>query len=170
MSVFEEWCAKLKVIVSEIDGIVTEGSLYIDELGNVPFKTYCMKDFEIINELKKTFIFVFLSSNNAVSYHLCRRKNIPFYHAPRDKKESLIRVMQRYSATPEEVLYVGCSQSDLGCVKLIPFSLCPSDAVNDIRTVSYHVLENYGGEGVLCAVYDMLKSEIIKRRISNCGN
>lgn len=166
MSVFKEWCNKIKIIVSEVDGIITDGLLRVDELGNVPFKNYCMKDFEIINELKKTFTFVFLSSDNSVSYHLCRRKNIPFFFVPGNKKEGLIKVMRRYSVTPEEVLYIGCSQSDLNCVKLIPFSLCPSNAVNDIRTVSYHVLESCGGEGVLCEIYSLLKDEIKLRKIN----
>lgn len=169
-TVFSEWCSKIKIIVSEIDGIVTDHKVYIDELGNVPFKSYHMGDFEIINELKKTFTFIFLSSDNSISYHLCRRRSIPFFYAPKDKKEGLIRVMRRYNVAPEEIVYIGCSLSDLNCVKLIPFSLCPSDAVNNVKEVSYYVLESYGGEGVLCEVYGVLKPEIAKRRISDCGN
>lgn len=164
MNIFEEWCSKIKLIVSEIDGIVTDGLLYVDELGNIPFKGFYKKDFEAINELRKVFTFVFLSSDNSISYHLCRRRNIPFYHAPKDKKEGLIKIMQRYSVTPEEVLYIGCSLSDLNCVKLIPFSLCPADVVNDVRTVCYHVLENFAGEGILCEVYNMLRPEILRRK------
>lgn len=164
MNVFEEWCSKIKLIVSEIDGIVTEDLLYIDELGNIPFKAFYRKDFEIINELRKTFTFAFLSSDNSVSYHLCRRKNIPFYHAPKDKKESLIKIMQRYGVTPEEVIYIGYSFSDLKCIQMIPFSLCPVDAVSDIKTVCYHVLENFAGAGILCDVYELLKPEIIRRK------
>lgn len=166
MSVFEEWCTKLKVIVSEIDGIVTEGSLYIDELGNVPFKKFCKKDFEIINELKKTFTFVFLSTDNSISYHLCRRRNIPFFHAPKNKKESLIKIMRRYSVSPEEILYIGCSLSDLECIQMIPFSMCPVDAMNDVKSTAFHVLDNFSGEGVLCEIYSLLKDEIKLRKIN----
>lgn len=164
MSMFKEWCLKIKVIVSEVDGVITEDLSYVDELGNIPFKGFYRKDFEVINKLRKTFTFVFLSSDNSVSYHLCRRKNIPFYHAPKDKKEVLIRIMQRYGVTPDEVVYIGSSFSDLRCIQMVPFSLCPVDAVSDIKTVCYHVLESYGGGGVLCEVYDLLKYEIIRRK------
>ncbi len=164
MNMFEEWCKKLKVIVSEVDGIVTEDLLHIDELGNVLFKGFCKKDFEIINELKKTFTFVFLSGDNSISYHLCRRKNIPFYHAPIDKKKTLIKIMHRYGASPEEVLYIGWSTSDLGCIQMIPFSVCPVDAINDVKTMSYCVLNSFSGTGVLCEVYYLLKPEIDIRR------
>lgn len=164
MSVFEEWSEKIKVIVSEVDGVITDHISCIDELGNVPFKCYYMKDFEFINELKKTFTFVFLSSDNAVSYHLCRRKNIPFYYAPKDKKGTLIKIMRKYNITPEEVIYIGSSFSDLECIQMIPFSLCPVDAVNDAKTICYHVLDNYGGGGVLEDVYSLLKPEILRRK------
>lgn len=167
MSVFNEWRNKIKIIVSEIDGIVTEDLLHIDELGNVPFKKFYRKDFEAINELRKTFTFVFLSSDNSVSYHLCRRKNIPFYHTAKDKKEGLIKIMQRYSVTPDEIIYIGNSFSDLKCIQMIPFSLCPADAINGVKTVSYHVLDSYSGEGVLCEVCDLLKDEIDKRKTRN---
>lgn len=164
MGVFEEWCEKIKIIVSEVDGVITDHILCIDELGNVPFKAYYMKDFEVINELKKTFTFVFLSSDNSVSYHLCRRKNIPFYYAPKDKKTTLVKIMKRYNVTPEEVIYIGSSFSDLKCIQLVPFSLCPVDAVNEVKTICYHVLENYSGDGVLENVYNLLKPEILRRK------
>jgi 3-deoxy-D-manno-octulosonate 8-phosphate phosphatase KdsC-like HAD superfamily phosphatase len=56
----KESLKKIKVIVSEVDGIVTEHLSAIDPMGYVVFKQYYMKDFEAINELKKNFIFVFL--------------------------------------------------------------------------------------------------------------
>lgn len=164
MSIFEEWCSKIKLIVSEIDGIVTEDLLYIDELGNVPFKGFYRKDFEAINELRKTFTFAFLSSDNSISYHLCRRKNIPFYHAQKDKKEGLIRIMRKYGVTPEEIVYIGSSFSDVGCIQMVPFSMCPVDAVSDVKTTCYHVLDSFSGTGVLCEVYDFLKFEILRRK------
>lgn len=170
MNVFKEWCKKLKIIVSEVDGIITEDLLHIDELGNVLFKGFCGKDFEIINELKKTFIFVFLSEDSSISYHLCRRKNIPFYHAPRDKKKTLIKIMHRYSITPEEILYIGWSTSDLECIQMVPFSVCPVDAINDVKIRSYYVLNSFSGTGILCEVYDLLKSEIDTRRIKDYEN
>ena len=164
MNLFEEWCSKIKIIVSEVDGIITDHLVNVDELGNVPFKGFYMKDFEAINELRKTFGFVFLSSDNSISYHLCRRKNIPFFHAPKDKNGGLKKIMQKYNVSAEEVLYVGSSLSDLKNIRMIPFSVCPSDSVSDVKTIAYHTLESVGSFGVLCEVYDLLRPEIIRRK------
>lgn len=151
----------LKLIVSEIDGIVTEHLSYYDELG-CRLKGYYMKDFEAINELKKHFTFVFVSSDNNMSYNLCRNKNIPFYYAKRSKLSSLKQIMYNYNVTPEEVLYIGSSFSDLGCIKLIPFSMCPYDAIAEVKQIATP-LSALSGTGVLCEVYSYLKEEIMRK-------
>ena len=76
----------IKIVVSEIDGIITEHLTAIGELNTVMFKQFYMKDFEAINRIKKDWGFVFLSSDASVNMTLCRKRNIPFYHAERSKK------------------------------------------------------------------------------------
>lgn len=43
----------IKLIVSEIDGVLTDGTYAEDELGNVLYKHFQSKDFDAINILKK---------------------------------------------------------------------------------------------------------------------
>lgn len=153
----------MKIIVSEIDGIVTEHLSGIGEMDTVMFKQYYMKDFDAINQLKSNCNFIFLSSDAAISLSMCRRRNIPFYHAERSKKDTLIQILRRYECTPESLLYVGCSYSDIDCMKLAEFSLCPEDAVSKVKNVADYVVPLYGGTGVLCNVYDILQESFIKK-------
>ena len=155
---------KIKVIVSEVDGIITEHLSAIDPMGYVVFKQYYMKDFEAINELKKTFIFVFLSADDAVNYKVCRDRNIPFFHGKKDKKEELVKIMRRYNVSPEEVLYIGSSFSDLECMRLVPLSVCPSDSVELIQKIAAQTLSIPSGIGVICELYNILSDEILRRK------
>ena len=43
----------IKLVVSEIDGIITDGFRAEDEMGHVLYKRYQSKDFSAINEIKK---------------------------------------------------------------------------------------------------------------------
>lgn len=153
----------VKIIVSEMDGIVTEHLSGVGEMGVIMFKQYYMKDFDAINQIKSNCNFVFLSNDAAISLSMCRRKNIPFYYAERNKKDTLIQILRRYSCTPENLLYVGCSYSDIDCMKLAEFSLCPEDSVSQVKSVSDYVIPMYGGSGVLCNVYDILQETFIKK-------
>jgi 3-deoxy-D-manno-octulosonate 8-phosphate phosphatase KdsC-like HAD superfamily phosphatase len=49
-------------------------------------------------------------------------------------------------------------------MRMVPFSICPSDAVTDVKEIAHEVLPMLGGEGILCSVYDLLKTEIKFRK------
>ena len=147
--------SKIKLVVSEIDGIVTDGTVPIDELGNTPFKNYCLKDFEAINKIKTMFKFVFISNDGSINYNLCRRKNIPFFYFP-NKKQAIIKAVTKYNCTFDNVLYVGHTFSDVDCANLSAMVVCPIDAVDLIKKRADTVLPVSGGKGVLCELYTFL--------------
>jgi YrbI family 3-deoxy-D-manno-octulosonate 8-phosphate phosphatase len=161
----DEYLTKLKVIVSEVDGIVTDGLITYDELGNVPFKTFNSQDLDIVNELKKTFKFIFLAKDQYINYNLFRRKNIPFYWAEKDKLDFITKILQRYEITLDEMLYVGFGRSDLPCINRVPFSVCPSNANKNIKSKVALCLNTPSGGGVLYEIYELLKSEIDRRHL-----
>ena len=155
---------KIKIIVSEVDGIVTEGMDSIDTAGFKVMKSFYMKDFEAINEIKKHFKFIFLSRDPYVSVNLCRQKNIPFFY-DKDKIKALRIIMTKYGVTPDEVVYIGCTYSDIKCVEMVPISLCPADAVLPIKVRSQVFEDIYGGTGVICGLLDtILSPEILARQ------
>lgn len=158
---------KLKVIISEVDGIITDGTVPYDELGNVPFKNFNLIDLEIINELKKTFKFVFISKYQEINYNFFRRKNIPFYWANKQKADTIKRITERFSVTLDEVLYIGSSYSDFSTLRSIPFSMCPENAVTGIKEHVSIVVTVQPGQGVLCGVFDLLQQEIYRRTYVN---
>ena len=153
----------IKIVVSEVDGIITEHLSGMGELNVTMFKQYYMKDFDAINQIKSNCNFVFLADDATISLSMCRKRNIPFYYVERNKKDTLVQILRRYSCTPENLLYIGCSYSDLDCMKLAEFSLCPEDSVSQVKNISDYVVPMYGGSGVLCHVYDILQESFVKK-------
>ena len=148
--------SNIKLVISEVDGIITEGLVGLGEMDLTMFKQFYMKDFEAINLIKKGWGFTFLSSDAAISLSLCRKRNIPFYHSERSKIEIYRRIVQRFSITPDNVLYVGGSYSDIECMQASGISMCPEDAVPQVKNTVDHVIPIYGGAGVLCYVCEVL--------------
>ena len=146
----------IKVVMSEIDGIVTEHLVGLGEFNAVLFKQFYMKDFEAINLMKKDWIFVFMSSDANVNASMCRKRNIPFYFAERSKKDTYANIISKYGITPDNVLYVGSSYSDIDCIRLSGVSMCPEDAVTQVQNTVDYVIPVYSGTGVLCHVYETL--------------
>lgn len=160
---FDEQTKKIKLIAFDLDGIVNEGLIGYGEMGTILFKQYNMKDFEAINELKKAFIVVVVSVDSSINYSVCKTRNIPFFVNPKSKKGALTKATIKYGVTPDEVVYVGNSFSDIESCRMIPFSLCPSDAIAEVKSCC-HTLESFAGYGVLAEVYELLKPEIISRK------
>lgn len=156
---------KIEVIISEVEGILTDGTYPVDELGNVPFKIFYQRDFEAINLLKRQFKVVFIAADNKVSYNLFRRKQIPFYYEPKNKKQALLQALKRYSLTPDQAIYLGSTYSDIECMRQVPAAICPEDAIPDIKNLAVTVLPVYSGDGVMCSLYEFLKPEIARRRV-----
>ena len=145
---------KIKLIVSEVDGVLTNGCVFKDEMCNTVFKQYNIKDFEAINEIKKRFTFVLISTDNAINYNLFRKKNIPFFWAQKSKLNVLYNILKKYEFSPTELMYVGGLLSDKECMNLSEVSVCGYDAPATIKKNSNIVLNTISGEGVLLDLYE----------------
>jgi len=148
----------IKLIVSEIDGVITDGKCAEDEIGNVLYKVYNTKDFGAMNEIKKNFKFVFLSDDNRVNYNMCRRRNITFYWGRNEKEkyDRLVEILHRYSCTPDQTIYIGAKMSDKRCLRMIPKSLCPDDVGEYLKNICFANFIKKGGEGILIELNDLL--------------
>ena len=141
----------IKLIVSEVDGVITTGECLEDEMGHVFYKVYQSKDFSAINELKKNFKFVFLSDDNHVSYNMCKRRSIPFFWAKNEKEkcDKLGEILRRYSSTPDETIYIGSKISDVKCCQMVPKSFCPDDAGHYLKEICWAEFTTEGGCGIM---------------------
>jgi len=157
-----------KLIVSEIDGILSNGDITIDEIGNVLYKTFNSRDFEAINELKKYFTVVFLSSDNRINYNMCRRNNIPFYWGKNEaeKYNKLVEILRRYNVTPDEAVYIASMISDRKCIQLIPESLCPDDAGEYLKNICFASFIKNSGVGIFVELLSLLQDRIKNIRSS----
>ena len=140
---------KIKIVISEVDGVITNGVQPIDELGNTSFKNFYTPDFEAINKIKSVCPFVFLSSDNTVSYNLCKKKNIPFFWVQKNKRTILLDILRKYSVTLEEVVYIGSKLSDVECMNMVPNSF----STNINLRGDYNYLLSGAGNGVLTELY-----------------
>lgn len=149
----------IEIIVSEVDGVITNDTVCLDTMNNVLFKSYCMKDFDIINILKPYYTIVFVVEDPSISYGVMRARNIPFYFSKNKsekKLDLLYKILQKYNTTPERLLYIGTRLSDIECMRLAEFKVAPNDSILPIKTLANYITPVNGGHGVINAVYDLL--------------
>lgn len=153
----------IKLVISEVDGIITEGLVGFGEMNIPMFKQFYVKDFEAINIIKKNWKFAFMSSDAAINMSLCRKRSISFFHAAGQKLHTYNNVLRHFGVTADNVLYVGSSYSDIECIRPSSVSMCPEDAAPQVKNAVDHVIPIYGGAGVLCYVCEVLNGHKLRK-------
>ena len=142
--------AKIKLLVIDVDGVMTDGGMYFTESGD-QFKKFNTKDGMAIIHLTKSNFQVAIISSGFKGEAVTKRagmlgiQNCTVSRAP--KIETLTRLCEEQGISLENVAMIGDDINDLEVMQKIGFSACPRDAVNRIKKNSTIILNKKGGEG-----------------------
>ena len=159
----------IKLVILDIDGIMTDGKKYYG-LDGIPFaKTYCDKDFTAIKRLRGAGLEVcFLSGDERVNMAMAKNRNIPFYSARgKDKADFVEDFEYEYGVSRDDMLYIGDDLFDLSIMKIVGHAFCPQDAPNKLKKYCgiTNVIPRNGGENVVAKLVDTL---LERRQIKDC--
>jgi len=147
----------IKLIILDIDGVMTDGTKMYDVSGKCFAKKYCDRDFTAIKRFKVAGLNVcFLSGDSVINEQMAKNRNTDFYLAKgKDKVDYLPDLCATYNATPEETLYIGDDLFDYKITNAVKYKYCTSDAVRELKSICV-VLRSKGGDGVIQELYERL--------------
>ena len=151
---------KIKLIILDIDGVMTDGRKYYGLDGMSFAKTYCDKDFTAIKRFRGAGIKVcFLSGDNRVNKAMAENRNIDFYSARGEDKADFVKVFeQEYNIFRQDMLYIGDDLFDLSIMKIVGYAFCPQDSPNKLKEYCgiKNIIPRNGGENIVAALFDIL--------------
>jgi YrbI family 3-deoxy-D-manno-octulosonate 8-phosphate phosphatase len=149
----EQWKKKLdkiKLLVLDVDGVMTDGGMYFTESGD-QFKKYNTKDGMAVLHLTKNDFQVAIISSGFKSEMVKARSEmlgIQHFYVGRDRKINILTdICKKLTIQLENVAMIGDDINDLEIIKQIGFSACPSDAVDVVKSNVDVILNKKGGEG-----------------------
>ena len=154
----------IKLVILDIDGVMTDGRKYYNTDG-MPFaKTYCDKDFTAIKRLRGAGVNVcFLSGDDTVNEAMAKNRNIDFFYARgKDKADFIPELAEKYNTTVEHMAYIGDDLFDSSMLEAVQFPFCPADACRDVKKIcvsafGYHnVLQSNGGCNVIMEMVELM--------------
>ena len=152
---------KIKVIVFDVDGVLTDGGIIYDNTG-LEIKRFNVKDGQIISHLKQAGFVVgaITGRNSQVVKNRCEELKLDFhYHGSSDKLVQYEKIKENYTLTDEEIAYVGDDIIDLGLLSRCGLSATPNDARFYMKNNVDLVLPSKGGEGALRDFADFILQE-----------
>jgi 3-deoxy-D-manno-octulosonate 8-phosphate phosphatase (KDO 8-P phosphatase) len=160
---------KLKLLILDVDGVLTDGTKVYNTEGKAIHKRFNDKDFTAIKRFKAAGVtVVFLSGDVNVNEGVAKQRDIPFYYSRvngiLDKADFIDKFKKIYKVKEEEMAFVGDDFFDLDITsRLRRNSFCPADAIDELKEECRLVLRTNGGEGVIAELFYIFKEYNIDR-------
>jgi YrbI family 3-deoxy-D-manno-octulosonate 8-phosphate phosphatase len=141
---------KPKVIFTDFDGCLTDDRVWLNQDGE-EFVAANRKDGLAVKRLKNIGIQVVIASTETNKVVLARGNKIgvEVLQGLENKVEAIEKYLKLNDLNWTDIWYVGNDINDLGAIMKVPFSLCPVDAVKNVRKSVNVVLKTKGGYGIL---------------------
>ena len=148
---------KLKLIVYDFDGVMTDNKVYIDQVGNEMVQV-SRADGQGIYEIKKLGIdqIIISTEKNSVVLKRANKLGIPCLQGIEDKKVSLIDHCNKNNIDLKHTAFVGNDINDKTAMNIVGTTFCPADAHNSIKAISDHILKTKGGQGVVRELLEII--------------
>ena len=143
---------KIKLFLSDVDGVLTDAGMYYTENGD-EFKKFCTYDGMGFQLLQKTGVKVGILTSEDRELNRRRAKKLCLdfdFHGAKDKLQIVKDLCLKENITLDEVAYIG---DDVNCFSLLShvgIAACPNNAVHKIKTIPNIIqLNKNGGDGVV---------------------
>lgn len=149
--------SKIKLIVYDFDGVMTNNLVTIDESGKESVVVN-RADGLAVSIIKKMGIdqLVLSSDTNLVVKKRAEKLELKCLTCKNDKKEVLTEYLKQSYILPKEVAYIGNDLNDLDVMEYVGYPVAPKDAATEIKKVAKMVTNAKGGEGVIREFLDFL--------------
>lgn len=153
-----ERAKKVKCLICDVDGVLTNGFLYLDNLGN-ELKAFHVQDGVGLKLLMAAGIevAVITTSNHAVIGYRMEQLGITHYYTGQvDKREAYQQLKKILMLQDEEFAYAGDDLPDLPLMRQVGLGVAVANAVPSVKEFAYWQTEKEGGYGAVRELCDLI--------------
>lgn len=148
--VWKQKLDKIKLLVLDVDGVMTDGGMYYSEKGD-QIKKFNTKDGMAIQYLTKNGYQVAIISSGYTTEMIQKRAEllgVQRVYVGRDPKLTVLnQFCEELGIELNQVAIIGDDVNDLPVIKKVGFSAAPSDAMNVVKSNVDVILTKKGGDG-----------------------
>ncbi|MCS7151953.1 MAG: HAD hydrolase family protein [Endomicrobia bacterium] len=152
----------VKLLLLDVDGVLTKGELIIlDDRKNLELKIWDIKDRFAYTMLRKSGLDIKIGwiSGRGGKELENRAKELRieyFYQWVKNKLEVYEELLRKSGYTNKDVVYIGDDWLDIPILKRAYVSICPKDAVKEVKRYVDYISHYPGGRGVFREVVELI--------------
>jgi 3-deoxy-D-manno-octulosonate 8-phosphate phosphatase (KDO 8-P phosphatase) len=147
----KERCLRLKLILTDVDGVMTDGSIFIMPTGEEA-RVFNVKDGYGIVLAHAAGLETGIITGRASTSVTERARALGMSvlkQGSLDKLRLFEEILSEKSLAPHEVAYIGDDYPDLPVLQRVGLSATPADAPLALKEAAFMIMENAGGRGAL---------------------
>ena len=154
-----ERAENVKLLILDVDGVLTDGSLLISPDGLEQVKVFDSLDGHGLKLIISVGIQVAIISGRSSSMVQMRAKALGIQHVflgVEDKISVFLKLIADLNLRVQECGAMGDDWPDLGVLNLVNFSAAPANAHPEVSNIAHYVCKNQGGRGAVREVCDLI--------------
>ena len=152
--------SKIKVVLTDVDGVLTDSGMYYSNKGDI-MKKFHTSDGMGVTLLRKNNIpsIIVTKEKNEIIKQWSKKMKIDKLLMGVLKKEVVLeKICKNYGVKSSEICYIGDDINDLELLKLVGLSATPSDGIVEAQKICDYICKNNGGSGVFREVANLILS------------
>lgn len=149
---------KIKLLLLDVDGVMTDGGIYISNSGDES-KKFNVQDGYGISKLQRTGIQVGIITGRLSNIVARRAEELGItevYQNLDNKLEVYESIKKKLNLSDADIAYIGDDEFDLPVLERVGFSATPIDAVPIMKKRVHYVCTRGGGNGAVREVIDLI--------------
>ena len=154
-------CKKIKIVLTDVDGVLTDGGMYYTKEGDIMKKFHARDGMGVTLLRKKNISTIIVTKEKTpmVKQWSKKMKILFLYDGIKQKEMIVPKICKKYNVKPEELAYVGDDVNDIGLLKIVGFSATTADGILEVKKICNYICESGGGNGAFREVCDLILSK-----------
>ncbi len=155
-----ERASKIRMLVLDVDGVLTDGKLFFDHAGN-EMKAFHTRDGLGMKALQRSGIEVAVITgrkSEAVAHRMAQLGIEHVYQGREDKLNAFLHLLDATGLDPHQVCFAGDDWIDLPVLLRAGLAVSVADAEERVRESAHYITSRNGGDGAVREVCNMILS------------
>jgi len=149
---------KIKLLVMDVDGVMTAGQIAYDHLGNEIKFFNVLDGFAIVLFRKEGFKTAILSARFSAAVQV-RGEDLKVDKIVQDaypKLEAYKKLARELGVKDDEVCFIADDLPDLAVLKQVGLAVAPANAVPEVKKIAHYVTAKKGGDGAVREIIELI--------------
>ena len=149
---------RIELIVLDVDGVLTDRSLYYGPRGEV-MKRFDVRDGHgiVLGRISGLRTAILTARTSEIVARRAKELRITLLRqGEKDKQRGMERLLREAGVSPERAAYMGDDVNDLPPLLAVGLAACPADATDEVERVCQFVSRRNGGDGAVRELYEFI--------------